>query len=99
MVTIQTYEPSQKLYTLVNKKDIKYEKDWVIFNSKKNNRVGIILYPGAKVEPEAYSYYGKQLAKQGYLVAIPNVNFNFVLFDSDKAQEIIDATPLSINGL
>ncbi|WP_243494473.1 alpha/beta fold hydrolase [Priestia aryabhattai] len=87
----QTYEPSQKLYTLVNKKDIKYENDWIIFNSKNNNQVGIVLYPGAKVEPEAYSYYGKQLAKQGYLVAIPNVNFNFALFDSNKAQEIIDA--------
>lgn len=86
----QTYEPSQKLYTLMNKKDIKYEKDWVIFNSKNNNQVGIVLYPGAKVEPEAYSYFAKQLAKQGYLVAIPNVNFNFALFDSNKAQEIIN---------
>jgi len=86
----QTYEPSQKLYTLVNKKDIKYDKDWIIFNSKDNNQVGIVLYPGAKVEPEAYSYYGKQLANQGYLAVIPNVNLNFALFDSNKAQEIID---------
>ncbi|MDP1442113.1 alpha/beta fold hydrolase [Priestia megaterium] len=87
----QTYKPSQELYTLISKQDIKYEKDWIIFNPNVNNKVGIVLYPGAKVEPEAYSYYGKQLSKQGYLVAIPNVNFNFALFDTNKAQEIIDS--------
>ncbi|MBN8252705.1 alpha/beta family hydrolase [Priestia flexa] len=87
----QTYEPSEKLYTLIDKKEIKQEEDWVIFNPKENNQIGIVLYPGAKVEPEAYSYYGKQLADEGYLVAIPNVNLNFALFDSNKAQEVMDS--------
>ncbi|MDT9027324.1 hypothetical protein RSX31_20255 [Rossellomorea sp. YC4-1] len=26
------YEPSQILYTLINKDEITYEKDWIIFN-------------------------------------------------------------------
>ncbi|MFC7785356.1 MULTISPECIES: alpha/beta fold hydrolase [unclassified Rossellomorea] len=87
----QTYEPSQTLYTLINKDEINYEKDWIIFNPTENNHVGIVVYPGAKVEPEAYSYYGKQLAEKGYLVAIPNVNLNFSLFDTNKMQEIMDS--------
>jgi hypothetical protein len=86
----QTYEPSQTLYTLINKDEINYEKDWIIFNPTENNHIGIVVYPGAKVEPEAYSYYGKQLAKEGYLVAIPNVNLNFSLLDPNKAQEIMN---------
>lgn len=86
----QTYEPTKELYTLVDKKDIKYEKDWIIFEPPATAKAGIVLYPGAKVEPEAYSYYGKQLANQGYLVVIPNVNFNFAIFDPNKAQQIIE---------
>lgn len=89
----QTYKPSEKLYELVNKKSIKYEKDWIIFNEKDSDSVGIILYPGAKVEPEAYSYYARQLSKKGYLVAIPNMKFNFAFFDTNKAQKIIDTHP------
>lgn len=89
----QTYKPSEKLYEVVNEKSIKYEKSWIIFNEKDANKVGIILYPGAKVEPEAYSYYAKQLSKQGYLVTIPNMKFNFAFFDTNKAKKIIDTHP------
>ncbi|MBM7602679.1 dienelactone hydrolase [Metabacillus crassostreae] len=89
----QTYKPSSELNTLIEKDEINYEKDWIIFNQHSNNKIGIVLYPGAKVEPEAYSYYGKQLANKGYLVAIPHVRFNFALLDSNKAQEIIENYP------
>ena len=89
----QTYKPSSELDTLLDKSEIQYEDDWIIFNQHSNNKTGIVLYPGGKVEPEAYSYYGKQLASKGYLVAIPNVHFNFALFDSNKAQKIIENYP------
>lgn len=80
----QTYKPSSELYILLDKSEIQYEEDWIIFNQH-SSKIGIVLYPGGKVEPEAYSYYGKQLANKGYLVAIPKVRFNFALFDSNKA--------------
>lgn len=38
--------------------------------------VGIILYPGAKVEKEAYAYDGTRLAEGGYFVAIPSLRLN-----------------------
>ncbi|WP_331460452.1 alpha/beta hydrolase [Gracilibacillus suaedae] len=49
-----------------------------------------MLYSGAKVEPEAYSYIGHQLSEQGYLVGIPQMLFNFPILDTNKANEIID---------
>ncbi|WP_175638417.1 alpha/beta fold hydrolase [Metabacillus schmidteae] len=89
----QTYKPSSELYTLIDESEIQYEDDWIIFNQHSTTKLGIVLYPGAKVEPEAYSYYGQQLAEKGYLVAIPNVRFNFALLDSSKATKIIESYP------
>lgn len=85
-----TYEPSKELTTLVNIENIQHEDDAVILQPKKSNGKGIILYPGAKVEPEAYSYYGKKLAEDGYFVAIPHVLLNFSIFDQNRAKDIIE---------
>ncbi len=40
------------------------------------SEVGIILYPGAKVEKEAYAYDGTRLAEERYFVAIPSLRLN-----------------------
>lgn len=50
----QTYKPSDELYALVGKGNIKKENGFVTFKPTKTKKVGIVLYPGAKVEPEAY---------------------------------------------
>ncbi|MEX3715328.1 alpha/beta fold hydrolase [Cytobacillus horneckiae] len=86
--TQQTYEPSKKLDNLV--KEINYEEDWVVFNPRESMGVGVILYPGAKVEPEAYSYIAQQLSDQGYFVGIPKVRLNLPMFDRNKAAELIN---------
>lgn len=90
--TQQTYEPSSTLTKLVNEDEITYSEDWLVFDSKKEGQTkgGIIIYPGAKVEPEAYSYYGQELSKHGYFVAIPNVRLNLPILEVGKAEEIID---------
>ncbi|MFD1334113.1 alpha/beta hydrolase [Oceanobacillus iheyensis] len=90
--TQQTYEPTSTLAKIVDEDEIIYYNDWLIFESKSEEQTkgGIILYPGARVEPEAYSYYGQELSKHGYLVAIPNVRFSLPILEVDKAEEIID---------
>ncbi len=90
--TQQTYSPSSTLTKLVDEDGITYFEDWLVFDSKGEGQTkgGIIIYPGAKVEPEAYSYYGQELSKRGYLVAIPNVRLNLPILEVDKAEEIID---------
>lgn len=58
-----------------------------------DSEVGIILYPGAKVEKEAYAYYGSRLAEEGVFVAIPSLRLNLGIADIDAAETIIAAHP------
>lgn len=58
-----------------------------------DSEVGIILYPGAKVDKEAYAYYGSRLAQVGNFVAIPSLRLNLGILDIDAAETIIEAHP------
>lgn len=51
--------------------------------------VGLIMYPGAKVDPIAYSY----LASTGYNVFIIDTPYNIAMFQPNEAQNIMDANP------
>ncbi len=55
--------------------------------------VGIVLYPGAKVEPLSYGAYALGLAQDGYLVCILDVAFHLAIFDADKAEDFIALHP------
>ena len=56
-------------------------------------RAGLILYPGAKVPPEAYAPLAATLAASGYLTVIPPVRFGLALFDEAVAGAAIAAHP------
>lgn len=87
----QTYDPTEELESLVG--DIPEEDDWIIYEPTESKNTGIILYPGAKVEPEAYSYLAKSLSEQGYYVGIPDLNLNLAIMDASKADEMIEKYP------
>lgn len=55
--------------------------------------VGIVLYAGARVEPEAYAPLAARLGEAGYLVRVPRFPLNFAVFDSDRAATEITAHP------
>lgn len=57
------------------------------------SEVGVILYPGAKVEKEAYAYYGTRLAEEGVFVAIPSLRLNLGILEIDAAAPVIKAHP------
>ena len=86
----QTYEASKEVTSYVNVDDIQTEENWLVFEPEQKTKTGIILYPGAKVEPEAYSYYAQALADNGYMAVIPKVNLNFALFDINQADLIME---------
>ncbi len=86
----QTYKASEEVAAYVDPDDIKTEENWLVFEPQEKTKNGIILYPGAKVEPEAYSYYAQSLADNGYMVIVPKVNLNFALLDINQADLIID---------
>lgn len=54
---------------------------------------GLILYPGAGVEPAAYAALAVEIADAGFLVTIQQAPFGLAILDSDMAQASIDAFP------
>ena len=86
----QTYKASEEVASYVNLNDIQTEENWLVFEPEEKPKSGIILYPGAKVEPDAYSYYAQGIADKGYLVIVPKVNLNFALLDINQADLIMD---------
>ncbi|MED1603171.1 alpha/beta family hydrolase [Alkalihalophilus marmarensis] len=64
------------------------EDGWSIYRAENADK-GIILYPGAKVEPKAYAYLAQELSKQNITVAIPSVRLNLAILDVSKANELI----------
>lgn len=51
---------------------------------------GIIIYPGAKVEPLSYAPIAKKLAERGYYVCIADFFLNWAFFGINKADKIIE---------
>ncbi|UOQ83681.1 alpha/beta hydrolase [Gracilibacillus salinarum] len=90
----QTYSPSETLDELVDTTSLQYDEDWLLFEpTSKEARKGIIIYPGAKVEPEAYSYYGQTISNEGYFVAIPKIRLNFPILETNKAADLVAQYP------
>ena len=54
---------------------------------------GLIFYPGAKVEPEAYAPLMEQLADRGILCVIVSPLFKLPLFDADAANGVAEQFP------
>ncbi|MFP3422722.1 alpha/beta hydrolase, partial [Bacillus sp. SIMBA_161] len=69
---------------------IEPEDGWYIYRAD-NAEKGLIIYPGAKVEPEAYVYLAQELSKQNITVANPSVRLNLSILDVSKADEIIES--------
>lgn len=69
---------------------VQAEDGWYIYQAADADK-GLILYPGAKVEPEAYAYLAQELSKQNITVAIPTVRLNLAILDVSKADEIIES--------
>ena len=88
--TSNTYEPTSEVFDLVKEQDYIREDDFYVFQPKEESKgKGIVIYPGALVEPLSYGYIANELSKEGYLVAIPEVNLNLSITENSKAEEFI----------
>ena len=86
----QTYAPTDELFTLVSDNQYERNGEFYVFEPKTGSKdVGIVLYPGALVEPLSYAYYANELSKQGYLVAVADVRLNLSITDNEKASQFI----------
>ncbi len=67
---------------------------WLIFQPDlAAPTTGLILYPGARVDPRAYAPAARAIAAEGYLVVIVPMPLNFAIFGADRAAEVIAAYP------
>lgn len=55
--------------------------------------VGLILYPGGRVDYRAYAPLAQAIADQGYFVALVRMPLSLAVFDPDAAAEVIAANP------
>ncbi|MBN1138854.1 MAG: alpha/beta hydrolase [Anaerolineae bacterium] len=52
-------------------------------------QVGLILYPGGRVDPRAYAPLARDMARQGYLVVIVPMPLHLAVFGAERAGAVI----------
>lgn len=89
---MSTYGPSEELQQLVQLDEVARLDDALVFEPDEaaRNGIGVVLYPGAKVEGAAYSYYAQQLMNEGVTVIIPAMQLNFALFSPNVAADYVE---------
>lgn len=55
-----------------------------------SSRVGVILYPGARIEPAAYAAFARMIAERGYLVVVVRMPYNLAVLDPERAITVLD---------
>jgi hypothetical protein len=67
---------------------------WLVFQPAGDLlATGLILYPGARVDPRAYAPAARALAEEGYLVVIVPMPLNLAFFAPRRAGEVMAAFP------
>lgn len=86
------YADSKALAALSSNSDytVYIDADYISFTPTTNqSSTGVIIYPGAKIQPESYSILASDLAKNGYKTIIVKMPFNLAFFDTNKADMVI----------
>jgi hypothetical protein len=75
---------STESYSVVN------SADSIVFTPTQNkSSTGVIFYPGAKVQAEAYSSIASKLASNGYTTIVVKMPFNLAIFGVNRADQVI----------
>lgn len=88
---LNPYQAEEKAAAVMEKESIKVtEEDWLLFKTEKDNpEKGLIFYPGARVQAEAYAPLAAQIADSGHQVVIPPMPLNLAVFGINKADQIM----------
>ncbi|MGC9400661.1 MAG: alpha/beta fold hydrolase [Anaerolineae bacterium] len=67
---------------------------WLIFRpAEVEPEIGLILYPGGRVDPRSYAPPAREIAAAGYLVVIPPMPLNLAFFAPGRAEAVMAAFP------
>lgn len=87
------YKSDETANNMINTaSNIEKNNDYVTFKSKNNSDVGIIFYPGAKVEYTAYAPLLEKLTDVSTIYSV-KMPFNLAIFDKNAADNIIKEHP------
>lgn len=88
---LNPYQAEEKAAAVMEKESIKVtEENWLLFKTEKDNpEKGLIFYPGARVQAEAYAPLAAQIADSGHQVVIPPMPLNLAVFGINKADQIM----------
>ncbi|WP_083936366.1 alpha/beta hydrolase [Nocardiopsis ganjiahuensis] len=66
----------------------------VIAPAEDPSGVGVVFYPGARVEAEAYAAaWAPVVARSGATVVVPDLRLNLALFDPARGESAVEAAP------
>lgn len=63
---------------------------WISFMPHDAPTTGLILYPGGKVQAEAYAPLARSIAEEGYLVVIVYAPLNLAIINPNAAEPVLD---------
>jgi pimeloyl-ACP methyl ester carboxylesterase len=70
------------------------DERWLVFApASQAAHTGLVLYPGAFVDPRAYAPTARDIAAEGYLVVIVPMPLNLAVLGANRAKAVIDAYP------
>lgn len=74
--------------------DVTATDDLLVFTPENTTaKTGLIIYPGAKVEPESYAPLANKIAEAGFEVIITPMPLNFAIFNANAADDVIEEFP------
>jgi hypothetical protein len=71
--------------------------DQIVFMPAKTPKTALIFYPGAKVDPVAYSEAMQAIAQAGYAVFLEKFPLNFAIIQPNRADDVIAVNPSITN--
>lgn len=97
LIYVGDYEKANQdaVYALSSSEDVEVidNDDYIIFTPKETYSIGLIFYPGGKVEPSVYSRLFNALAKKGIKTIVVKMPFNLAMFNINGADGIVDNNP------
>ncbi len=68
--------------------------EWITYEPvDRTHAVGVIFYPGGRVDARVYAPLLKRIAAEGYLVVEPSMPLNLALFGVNRADQVMLAHP------
>ena len=68
------------------------DQNWLVFEAEPQEPVvGLILYPGGRVDYRAYAAHAQSIAEAGFTVVLLPMPLNFAFFGINRAADVIEA--------